>query len=92
MSRLGKTYTFRPGYGGAPDHPVTGKVVWEHPKGRFIVLEYEAPSPFGARRLRESVKIVQGALYGVSIDPGRTGIQQRPQKRAAARRTHRRDK
>lgn len=92
MSRLGKTYTFRPGYGGAPDHPVTGKVIWEHPQGRFVVLEYEAPSPFGARRLRESVKTVQGALYGASIDPGRTRIQPKPQTRAAARKRHRRGK
>ena len=92
MSRLGKTYAFRPGYAGAPGRLVTGTVVWEHPKGRFIVLEYAAPSPFGARRLRESVKIAQGALYGVSIDPGRKGIQPGPQTRAAALRTHRRDK
>ncbi len=67
MSRLGKQYTFFPAHGGAPARPVTGTVIWEHPKGRFVVLAYEAVSPTGVHQLRESVQIIQGTLSGAAI-------------------------
>lgn len=92
MSRLGKQYAFFPAYGGAPGRKALGTVVWEHPKGRFVVLEYEIESPFGARRLRESVQIVQGALYGTAIDPGRKETQAPAQKRAGGARKRRKGK
>lgn len=41
MSRLGKNIRFRPeGY----DRPVTGEVIWVHPKRRFVLVRYRVPT------------------------------------------------
>lgn len=52
---------------GETSRTVEGKVIWQHPKGRFAVIEYEIQTLFGARRLRECVQIIRNRLDGAQL-------------------------
>lgn len=52
---------------GETSRTVEGKVIWQHPQGRFAVIEYEIQTLFGARRLRECVQIIRNRLDGAQL-------------------------
>jgi hypothetical protein len=60
--KIGKQITFRPDFPGTAGKTVTGIVVWQHPKGRYILVEYHAPALFGERKIRECLQIVGGRI------------------------------
>lgn len=52
---------------GEASRTVEGKVIWQHPLRRFVVIEYEIQTLFGARRLRECVQIIRHRLDGAQL-------------------------
>lgn len=61
MGRKDKIVEFKPeGYG----KPVKGRVLWVHPRGRFIVVGYVVQTPFGSSpEIRECLQLVQGRIF-----------------------------
>lgn len=52
---------------GETPRVVAGVVIWQHPKGRFVLIQYAAKTLFGTRVMRECVKIVRNRLDGARI-------------------------
>ncbi len=46
---------------------VDGVVIWQHPKRRFVLIQYTVKTLFGTRVMRECVKIVRNRLDGARI-------------------------
>lgn len=40
----------------------TGKIIWVHPKNRFVLVEFETHSRFGVKKYRECFKIIRGQI------------------------------
>lgn len=60
MSRTNKMIEFTPASYGKP---VKARVLWVHPRGRYIVTGYVVQTPFGpSPEIRECLQIVQGKI------------------------------
>lgn len=46
---------------------VDGIVIWQHPKRRFVLIEYTVCTLFGTHVMRECAKIVRNRLDGAKI-------------------------
>ncbi len=40
--KIGTKVTFFPKFKGTETRAVTGTVIWEHPRGRFVLVEYNS--------------------------------------------------
>lgn len=52
---------------GERTRTVGGVVVWQHPKRRFVLIEYEVATIFGTYRMRECQQIVRNRIFGAKI-------------------------
>lgn len=56
--KLGKTIYF--------DKKI-GKIIWVHPKNRFVVVEFSVMTVFGIRRYKQCFKIIQGRIIEIEV-------------------------
>lgn len=52
---------------GERKQTVSGVVIWQHPKRRFVLIQYTVKTLFGTRVMRECAKIVRNRLDGARI-------------------------
>ena len=60
--KISTKVTFFPKFKGTETRAVTGTVIWEHPRGRFVLVEYNPKSPFGQHKIRECLQTVDGRV------------------------------
>lgn len=59
--KKGDKFTFKPKY---KEKPVTGEIIWIHPKMRFALLEFQVMTPIGiSPPLRECFQIRPSGIY-----------------------------
>lgn len=52
---------------GETPRVVDGVVIWQHPKRRFVLIQYTVRTLFGTRVMRECVQIIRNRLSGAKI-------------------------
>lgn len=52
---------------GERPQTVDGIVIWQHPKRRFVLIEYEVQTIFGTHVMRECQQIVRNRISGAKI-------------------------
>lgn len=58
--KVGDSISFRPKY---KDDIVHGRIVWIHPRGRFVLVEYQVMSFFGLSPvMRECLQIIDNKI------------------------------
>lgn len=63
----GQAVRLRITHKGETPRTVEGAVIWQHPLRRYVVVEYEIKTLFGARRLRECVQIIRNRMDGAQV-------------------------